>query len=134
MTANDAILERAISLRLDSLADSVLTTAKINLLKNGSVVSGSLMDSGHVEKPDAFTRSVVFDARQAVWVEFGTMPHPISRAGIENIAKWGMAKFGLSEKEALSMAYGYANRVKFEGMEAKPFLRPAVDEELRRMM
>ena len=129
---NPAIFLRAIELQLQNIAENVLTTAQINIVKNNQVYRGEMFDSGHIEKPAQLTRQIIFDAPQSVWQEFGTHPHPISQKGKNAIARWAQVKLGLDEKEAMGLAWGYSVNVSREGTEPRPFLRPALDEVLIR--
>jgi HK97 gp10 family phage protein len=87
-------------------AERILATAQLIAPEK----TGELRDSGKiaVERTDrTITASVVFDAPHAGYVEYGT-----GRRG-----------------EASAGAGPYSYNPNWPGMEARPFLRPALDEE-----
>lgn len=74
----------------------------------------------------AGTHSLYNEAPYVGVLELGARPHPISREGIENIARSFQRKYGLSESEAESAAWGYARRVAERGVEPRYFVRDAL--------
>lgn len=129
--ANDSQVLDAIDSFMDDVVDEIFSLSQMNLVKNGSVDSGQLLKSGAVNRK-FLEKEIVYTAPQAIWIEFGTHPHPVSKSGRENLKKWFIRKLGLTEKEAESASWGLANRIRMEGSQAKPFLRPALDEVLNR--
>lgn len=58
---------------------------------------------------------------QAVFVEIGTKPHPVSAEGVQSLADWVQAKFGESDEEsALSIAHAIAWKIRRKGTPANP--------------
>jgi hypothetical protein len=113
-----------INVKLDEMADFIFSRSQENLVKHESVNSGELLTSGFVEKLPNHKR-IGYRAPQAVWVEFGTEPHFPPHAPIE---AWARKKLGLSDKEATKAGWAICQKIAKEGVEAKPFLRPAYEE------
>lgn len=60
----------------------------------------------------------------AVFVEYGTKPHPVNAEGIQSIADWVQAKLGEpDEDEALSIAHAIAWKIRLKGTEPNPVWR-----------
>lgn len=126
MASNEEIIERAIAIYLDAMAEEVLSFARINLVQHDTIDSSRLYNSGHIERGDG-TVAVVFDAPHAIWIEYGTQPHPTSMEGRLKIKGWARRKLNLSEADAESASWAIVKKIAEEGMEPNPFLRPAVD-------
>lgn len=78
--------------------------------------------------------SVRNSAPYAGIVERGARPHPVSKAGIESITEWAAKVLGVDEKEARSVAYAIAHRIREEGQEPTWFVKnemPRMIEFLR---
>lgn len=118
---------KVFELMLDRLSRNILDTARTNLWKNGSVYTGRLLNSGHIVSTP-LTREIVFDAPEAEWTEYGTQPHPVGERGRKALATWAMIKLNMNQKEAESFSWAEAKTIQLNGMEAHPFLRPAIDE------
>lgn len=120
---------------LNKLGNRIANESKLNLLRNKSFVTGFLHDNVTVEEAQfgvgafeaLFEVKVIFKAEYGDYVEFGTMPHPVSKKGIENLTKWAATKFGLPEKEASRRAYSIAAGIKKRGTRPKPFVRPTIE-------
>lgn len=69
-------------------------------------------------------------AAYAIPVEYGTGPHPVSRAGRASLALWAQRKLGLNEKEAQAAAFLIARKIRRQGTRAQPFMGPALEENL----
>lgn len=103
------------------------------------VRTGELRDSGHVEveaESDAVTASVIFDARHAQFVEFGTgtrgegtYPGELPSTGVPITGAWQYDYRGVGWKGMPSRAYV---RPAFDQHrdEALPIVQDAVDEVL----
>jgi len=82
---------------------------------------------------------------QAVFVELGTKPHPVSEEGVQALADWVQAKFGESDEEsALSIAHAVAWKIRRKGTPAnpvwqrtwdakQPYIREVFDGAMRRI-
>jgi HK97 gp10 family phage protein len=115
-----AVVARAAQEGCEAWADLVLVTAQDIV----PVRTGELRDSGHLEKrvdSDGMTVDVVFDAPHAMFVEFGTglrgrgtYPGELPTEGVPITGSW---------------IYDYRN-IKWLGMPAKPYMRPAFDENV----
>lgn len=126
-----AEVEKILDVWMEDFADTIFTLSQQNLVKNKSTDSGQLLNTGNVNR--AFlSKEVVYPAPHAVWVEYGTQPHPVSKKGILALQNWAKRKLGLNEKQAKNAAWGIANKIRMKGMRPKPFLRPALDEAIFR--
>lgn len=111
----------------------IVATAKANLRKNKSVVTGMLSSSGRVQKvandPDSVDAGFFSDNSRggyAFYVENGR------RAGkmppVDELAQWFKKKHRIGNpKEALARAWGLAKRIAREGTRPHPFFKPAIE-------
>lgn len=96
--------------------------------KTPTIISdrGGLLQSGTPPRWENNKRiSFFYDSPLAVWVEYGTDPHPVAAKHLEG---WARRKLGLQGKEAMRAAYAIANKIRKEGMAAHPFIRPAISQ------
>lgn len=107
---------------LDDVADVVFAKSQENILAN-SFDTGFLMRSGNVIREPG-KRRIVYSSPYAAYVEFGTHPH---MPPVQPLIEWSKRKLRLSEKEAESAGWAIAIKIKNEGAEPKPFLRPAAN-------
>lgn len=132
--ANQTVVDAALK-GLEAAALNIIADAKENLRKNGSVVSGLLRQSGHVERKKDDITAGFFDTTNrnsgyALHLEFGRrsgkMPPP------DEIAAWVHKKFHLKDwKEANSIGWAIAKRIAREGTQPHPFFVPAVNKNTR---
>jgi hypothetical protein len=73
------------------------------------------------------TIKLVYDAPYAVFVEFGTEPHPVSH---KHFIAWAKGKLGVPEEEAVSVSYAIAQTIMKYGTDPHPFLRPAINDAI----
>ena len=101
---------------------------KYHSSRNPSIISdqSGILISGRPPHWVSDTR-IMFEyvAPHSGFVETGTPPHPI---GADKLVKWVARKIGKSGKEGLRIAFAIANKIKKEGMDPHPFVRPAVHE------
>lgn len=109
------------------IAEEIYERSQDNIDKMDIVASGFLKKSGMISKVGDRTYVVKYYAPYAVFVEYGTEPH---RPPIKPLIEWAMMKFGLSEKDAKSVAYRVANKIAKYGTDPRPFLRNAMDSVL----
>lgn len=65
---------------------------------------------------------------QAVFVEYGTKPHPVSAEGVQSLADWVQAKFGEpDEDEAISIANAIAWNIRHHGTPANPVWQRTIE-------
>lgn len=110
---------------LDTIADYIFQQSQENLIKNGSSDTGFLLRSGIVERNGKGSRKIKYDAEYADFVEYGTPPH---MPPVKSLVGWAKRKLGLNEEEAQKVAWAIAIKIKQEGTEAQPYLRPALDK------
>ena len=115
---------------LDDFADAVFSRSQENIVKMGISDTGSLLIGGNINRK--FLEKEIIYPEQGIWIEYGTPPHPVSRKGRENIARWATRKLGLGEKEAESASWGIVNKIRQEGTQPRSFLRSSLDEILVR--
>ena len=111
----------------------IVSTAKENLRRNKSVVTGMLRSSGKVQQvandPDSVDAGFFSDSSRggyAFFVENGR------RAGkmppVDELAQWFKKKHRIGNaKEALARAWGLAKRIAREGTRPHPFFKPALE-------
>lgn len=88
--------------------------------------SGFLMRSCTGPFWEGNTIKLVYDAPYAVFVEYGTDPHPVSH---KHFITWAMRKLRVkNRKKAISVAYAVAKTIQKYGTDPHPFLRPAINE------
>lgn len=113
---------------LDDLADFILTNASQNLIKNNSIDTGYLLNSGRIENISNTKKIILWDAPYAEYVEYGTSPHWLPPEVIENdIARWAHRKLKVPSEKSVEVARKIAYKIAHEGIEPKPFVRPAID-------
>jgi hypothetical protein len=71
--------------------------------------------------------SITWEAPYAEVIEYGCGPHPISEEGQAAILQFCIRKLGLSGKEAQKAANAICWKIRKNGQEPHPFIRPAVD-------
>lgn len=69
-----------------------------------------------------------YDAPHAPYVEYGTPPHPV---GANRLLGWVNRKLNIKGKRAERVAWAIATKIKQEGMDPHPFIRPAVEDARR---
>lgn len=91
--------------------------------------SGLLLQSGVPPYwQDDNTIAFRYDAVHAPYVEYGTPPHPV---GAKHFIKWVNHKLGIHGEAAIKVAWAIAGKIKKEGMDPHPFIRPAVEAARR---
>jgi hypothetical protein len=107
---------------LDDSCDKMLRESSKQVEKFSD--TGELLGSGDMDlRP--LHKEVFFKAPHAIWLEFGTDPHPPSRKMIEALTTWARRKLLADDPEGA--AWAIAKKIEKEGTEAKPFLRPGFD-------
>ena len=98
--------------------------AKQNLTRNGTVDTGQLRQSIQVqENLDDFSVTVGSTLRYADTIEFGRIPEQTRR---EDIKQWAERKLGLSEPELSPATTRIVRKIRREGVEEQPYMRPAI--------
>ena len=114
----------------------IINDAKENLRSNGSVVTGLLRASGHVQKgEDGEIIAGFFDTTNgnggyALYHEFGRrsgkMPPP------DALIAWAYKKFHLSDwKVARAIGWAWAKSIAKKGTQPHPFFVPAVNKNTK---
>lgn len=120
---NPGVLEEEMATKVFDVLSFIEAKALDNMIKNGTPDTGNLLRSSKIEGD-----TLVFDAPYAEFVEFGTLPHPVSASKLFN---WCRRKLKLDEKQAWAAAHAIAAKIRKEGTEEQPFLRPAIEEAIR---
>lgn len=110
--------------KLNEMADFIFSKSQENIHRDKIDNTGHLATTANVNRR-FLVKEIVYPAPYAAPVEFGTDPH---MPPVKPLQKWAKKKLGLSEKEAKKVGWGVAMKIKKEGTEPKPFLRPAVEE------
>ena len=135
---NPEVLELLLSNILDEIADEIFLRSQENLTQafsyEGKTIdkpisdTGNLLKSGYVLKPKGLEKTVGYSCPYSLWVEFGTLPHPISQEGQEAILRWVERKLGLTGKKAINVANSIIWHIRKHGTTPKPFLRNAMTQ------
>ena len=82
---------------------------------------------------------VVNDAPHAGIIELGARPHPVSKEGVQAIARWAARKLGIAKKDAMGVAYRIASKIRAVGQkphylvrDSLPFACKFFEQEMRR--
>ncbi len=77
------------------------------------------------------SQTIVFryDAPHSKYVEWGTPPHPV---GAKRLVGWVNKKLNIQGKKGLQVAYAIATKIRKEGMDPHPFIRPAAEQTIRK--
>lgn len=70
-----------------------------------------------------------YDAPHAKYVEWGTPPHPVAA---RHLVGWVNRRLGIRGKEATRVSYAVATKIRKEGVDPHPFIRPAAIETKNR--
>lgn len=113
----------------------IIADAQRNLRHNGSVVTGLLRQSGHVERKGDEVTAGFFDTQNvnsgyALYVEFGRragkMPPP------DSLAAWAYKKLHLKDwKAARALGWAWAKAIAKKGTQPHPFFVPAVNKNTK---
>lgn len=124
MAEEDELL-RFIDDTMNEIADFILSDSTQIILNNDTWDTGALAKSGETDLDKQFEKWVIFSAPYASGVEFGTDPRE-SLPPPHALAKWARRKLGMTDKKARSVGWAIAHKIKNEGTDPQPFLRPAI--------
>src|SRR3990167_1413421 len=108
--------EKILDNYLDRLADAVFTRSQENIVKEGISDTGQMLVTANINRK-FLQKEIVYPAPQALWIEYGVEPHPVSTEGRKKIARWASRKLGLSAKEAEAASWGISKKIKLHGQE-----------------
>jgi len=111
----------------EDMMNFIFTKSQENLIQNGSVDTGFLLRSGKPPKWEGNTLTLGYDAPYARMIEYGTPPHPVSG---KHFVAWVRRKLGITDPETARVAWAIATKIKKEGTDPKPFLRPAINDAI----
>ena len=117
-------IELKVKDKVKEIAQQIFTISQENIIKMKAFDSGFLLRSGEV-RDEGETVIIEYSCPYAKVVEYGREPGHMPP--VEPIKDWSKKKFGLSEKEATSRGWAIATKIKKEGVDARPFLRDAID-------
>jgi len=124
------ILTDELDKKMNEIADFIFSESQMNLVQNQSFgVTGNLYRKVTLKKYEPLHKEIIYEVPYADFIEFGTLPHKMNP---EVLVEWCMKKLGLGPQEARQAAYAIANKIRSEGMEPKPFLRPAIAKAIER--
>jgi len=112
------VLEEEITKRLKRVVSDLADIVVFESQRRVSVDTGELKGSVEIEYPSEFEAIVRYDSPSAVWIEYGTEPH---MPPVEPLERWAR-RHGME-----GAGWAIAMKIKKEGVDEKPFLRPAVD-------
>lgn len=119
---NVKIMNGVLESKLDEIADFIFTRSQENVAKLSD--TGELLNSGYIKK-GPLMRIIGYSAPHAMYIEYGTHPH---MPPVDAIKAWASRKHIVSEKELERVAWAIAMKIKKDGTQPQPFLRPAVTE------
>ena len=136
LKAADKNVCQAAYIGLQKAAVGIINDAKENLRSNGSVVTGLLRASGHVQKGEegeiiaGFFDTTNGNGGYALYHEFGRrsgkMPPP------DALIAWAYKKFHLKDwKVARAIGWAWAKAIAKRGTQPHPFFVPAVNKNTR---
>lgn len=135
LAAADSKVCEAAMQGLEAAAMNIVADAQQNLRHNGSVVTGLLRQSGHVERKGDEVTAGFFDTQNvnsgyALYVEFGRragkMPPP------DSLAAWAYKKLHLKDwKAARALGWAWAKAIAKKGTQPHPFFVPAVNKNTK---
>lgn len=115
--------------RLEEMAQFVFTRSQENIVAAETSDTGILLKSGYVRKTTKNIMEIGYLAPYAGYVEYGTRPHPMDP---HRLVGWVKRKLGVTEAEALNVAYAIATKIRMKGTVPQPFFRPALHETLKK--
>ena len=136
LKAADKNVCQAAYIGLQKAAVGIINDAKENLRSNGSVVTGLLRASGHVQKGEegeiiaGFFDTTNGNGGYALYHEFGRrsgkMPPP------DALIAWAYKKFHLKDwKVARAIGWAWAKAIAKRGTQPHPFFVPAVNKNTK---
>lgn len=111
----------------EEIMNFIFTRSQEELVKNRSIDTGFLMRSA---KPPTWNENVIsfeYDAPYALPVEYGQIPHPVSH---KHLIRWVETKLHLTGKKAISASYAISKKIERDGVQPRPFIRPALNEAI----
>jgi len=123
---NEKALPGEVERVIHELGIKILDESQKNLATSGSIDRGTLLKSGKIIfRP--LESEITYPVPWAVSIEYGRTPG--SMPPVASIEGWVKRK--LSVKDPKSVAWAIAKKIKEEGTQAKPFLRPAIEKVKR---
>ena len=103
----------------------ISANAKLELTRNGTVDTGQLRQSIQVTPSQKREGEVVVGStlKYASTIEFGLIPEETRE---EDIKTWANRKLGLTEPELTPTTRRIVSKIRREGVEEQPFMRPAI--------
>lgn len=114
----------AVNSKLDEIADFIFSTSQDNIVIQGISDQGILLQSGNVER-EFLHKKIVYSAAHSKPIEFGSEPH---MPPVKPLKGWSKRKLRKTGKEINSVAWAVAMKIKKEGTNPQPFLRPALEQ------
>lgn len=124
MASNDIVIARELDKFMDKLVDRIFLYSQQNLIRQGKVDTGTLLKTGNINR-DFLKKEIVYPALYAESIEYGRSRG--SMPPVEPLIKWASRKLGLKPKEARSAGWAIAMAIKQRGIQASPFLMPAIE-------
>lgn len=90
-------------------------------LRPGDLVEAIRSDISVEQAAEPLVQKLHIRTPYAAFIEYGTDPHPVNREGIEALKKWAR-RHGMPT----DAAWAIATKIREEGMDPHPFIRPAL--------
>lgn len=115
---------------LKTFVNSVFNDSQFFLLENDSVDTGFLLRSGNVVRVKE-GYGVNYSAPYAEGVEYGRLPGEF--VPVDVLERWVRRKLGVGDvAEAKRIAFLVSQKIKNKGVVPRPFLRPAVNKNVKK--
>lgn len=119
-------LQDELDKKLSEIAQFILSESQKNIVANNSIgATAQLLNKVTIDLATPLKKTITYEVPYADYVEYGTLPHRVSSKHLE---LWAQRKFGLSPEEAKRVAYLVSQKIAKEGVEARPFVRPAIEK------
>lgn len=135
METFDKQIANAVDKKMDEIADFIFTRSQENIEKAGTSDTGKLLQRASF-KQEFLNKTIIYHMPYATDIEYGTEPHYIRPSVLKN---WVRLKLGINPNEKVEykgkmvsrlwLTIGaIAKKIREEGTDAQPFLRPAIEE------
>lgn len=109
---------------IEEFMNYMFTLSQENIINNGTTDRGALLASGNPpEWKNNNKMEFDYDAPHTDDIEYGTDPHEVS---FETIHSWVQRKLNIHGKESKSVALDIVNKIRKQGTDPQPFIRPAI--------
>lgn len=125
-----AVLD-AVDELLDTFVDLVFQKCVNKLINDGKLDTGKIVQTANVNR-EYLSKSLVFPVNYAESIEYGRSPGTMPP--VSELETWVRRKLAISDaRQAKSIAFAIAMKIKERGIAEFPFLRSSIDESINEM-